>query len=90
MRLFSCRDFRGPIQQAVVSVRHLFPEIYNKFHEGSKKTRKTDTKGNQNSLLFNHMGDPSGYMSNPTVDRLKIAVEEVYTSVDVCNKNAMG
>jgi hypothetical protein len=29
-------------------------------------------------------------MSHPTVDGLKIAIEEVYTPVDVCDQHAIG
>jgi hypothetical protein len=28
-------------------------------------------------------------MSDPTVDRLEIAVEEVYAPVDICDQNAI-
>jgi hypothetical protein len=49
----------------------------------------THTKGNQNPASFTHVGDPSGCMSDPTVDRLEIAVE-VYAPVDICDQNAIG
>lgn len=49
----------------------------------------THTKGNQNPPSFTHVGDPSGCMSDPTVDRLEIAVE-VYAPVDICDQNAIG
>jgi hypothetical protein len=61
----------------------------------SRQTQPTErevtySKCDKNTFSFDHMGDPSSDMSNPTSGRFEFSVEEMDTAVNICEENASG